>query len=49
MLEVARGNRDEVGDTQSWYSSAGTVDMGTRETEVLGDTWRREELGHVGP
>ena len=49
MLEVAGGNREEVGDTQKQYTSAGTVDAGTRETEVPGDTWRREELGRVRP
>ena len=49
MLEVAEGNRDEVGDTQRQYTSAGTMDAGTREIGVLGDTWRREELGRVWP
>ena len=49
MLEVAGGNRDEVRDTQRWYTSAVTGDTGTRETEVPGVTWRREELGCVGP
>ena len=49
MLEVTGGNRDEVGDTQRRYTSAGTVDTGTREIGVLGDTWRRKVLGHVGP
>ena len=38
MLEVAEGNRDKVGDTQRWYTSAGIVDASTRETEVSGDT-----------
>ena len=27
MLEVAVGNRDEVADTQRWYTPAGTVDV----------------------
>ena len=49
MLEVAGGNGDELGDIQKWYISAGTMDASTRETEVPGDTWRREEFGHVGP
>ena len=50
MLEVTGGgNRDEVGDTQRWHISAGTVDASTRKIEVPGDTWRREELGSVGP
>ena len=49
MLEVAGGNRDEVRDTQRWYTSSGTVDASTREIGVLGNTWRREELGRVGP
>ena len=49
MLEVTRGSRNEVGDTQRQYTTAGTVDSGTREIGVLGDTWRREELGCVGP
>ena len=44
MLEVAGGNRDEVGDTQRWYKTYGTVDTSTREIEVPSDTWRREEL-----
>ena len=48
MLEVTGGNRDEVGDTQRRYTSAGTMDTGTREIGVLGDTWRREDLGPVG-
>ena len=26
MLEVARGNKDEVGDEQEWYSPAQTLD-----------------------
>ena len=47
MLEVAGGSRDEVGDTHRGYTSSGTVDTGTREIGVPGDTWRREELGHV--
>ena len=49
MLEVAGENRDEVGDSQRWYTSAGTVDTSTREIGVPGDTWRREELGYVRP
>ena len=49
MLEVGGENRDEVGDTQKQYTSTGTVDAGTREIGVLGNTWRREELGHVRP
>ena len=49
MLEVTEGNRVEVGDTQRWYAFTGTVDAGSREIGVLGDTWRREELGHVRP
>ena len=47
MLEVAGGNRDQVGDTQRQYTSTGTMDAGTREVEVPGNTWRREELGFV--
>ena len=43
MLEVAGGNRDEVGDKQRWYTFTRTVDAGTREIGVLGNTWRREE------
>ena len=49
VLEVAGGNRDKVGDTQRRYTSTGTVDTGTREIEVAGYTWRREELGYVRP
>ena len=49
MLEVAGGNRDEVGDKQRWYTFTRTVDAGTREIGVLGNTWRRQELGRVGP
>ena len=49
MLEVAGGNRDEVGDTKRHYTSAGTVETGTRENGVPGDTWRRRELGRVRP
>ena len=49
MLEVNGGSRDEVGDTQKQYTSAGNVDAGTREIGVPGDTWRKEELGRVGP
>ena len=50
MLEVTGGgNRDEVGDTQRQYTSTGTVDTSTREIGVLGNTWRREELGRVEP
>ena len=49
MLEVTEGNRVEVGDTQRWYAFTGTVDAGTREIEVPGDTWKREELSHIGP
>ena len=49
MLEVAGENRDDVGDSQRWYTSAGTVDTSTREIEEPGNTWRREELGQVGP
>ena len=49
MLKVAGGNKDEVGDTQRRYKSVGTVDTGPRETGVPGNTWRREELGRVGP
>ena len=49
MLEVAGGNRDEVGNTQQQYTTDGTMDAGTREIEVPGDIWRREELGHVRP
>ena len=49
MLQVDGGNRDEVGDTQRRYKSTETVDSGTREIEVPGDTWRREKLSHVGP
>ena len=49
MLEVAGESRDVAGDTQTWYTSAGTVDAGTREIGVLGDMWRRKELGHVRP
>ena len=49
MLEVAGENRDEVGDSQRWYTSAGTVDTSTREIKELGDIWRREEFGCVGP
>ena len=48
MLEGAEGKRDEVGDTQRRYISAGSVDGGTRGIGVPGDTWRREELGRVG-
>ena len=43
------GKRDEVGDTQRWYTSTGTMDSGNREIEVPGDIWRREESGHVRP
>ena len=49
MLDVTGGSRDEVGDTHRHDTSAGTVDAGTREIEVLGNIWRREELLHVGP
>ena len=49
VLEVAGGSRDEVGNTQRQYTSAGTVDAGTRESGVPGDTCRREELDHVEP
>ena len=49
MLEVSGGNRNEEGDTERWYISTGTVDAGTREIEVAGYTWRREELGYVRP
>ena len=49
MLEFAGGNREEVGDTQRQYKSIGTVGTGTREIEVPGDTWRREELGPDRP
>ena len=38
MLEVAEGNRDKMGDTQRQYTSSGTVDTSTRETEVSNDT-----------
>ena len=48
-LEVTEGNREEMGDRQRWYISSGTVDTGTREIEVPGDTWRREGMGHVNP
>ena len=34
MLEVSGGSRDEVGDTQRWYTSAGPVNAGTREIGV---------------
>ena len=49
MLGVTGGNRDELGDTQRRYKSTGSVDAGTIEIGVLCETWRREELGHVGP
>ena len=49
MLEVTGGNGDEVGDRQKQYKFAGTVDIGTREIEEPGDTWRREKLVLVGP
>ena len=49
MLEVSGGNRDKMGDTQRQYTATGTVDASTREIEVSGNTWRREELGRVGP
>ena len=48
MPEVDGGNKDKVGDTQRRYTSAGTVDAGTREIEVPGNSWKREELGPVG-
>ena len=56
MLEVTAGggvggggDRDKVGDRQKRYTSNGTVDPGTREIGVPGDTRRREELGRVRP
>ena len=45
----AGGSRGKVGDTQRQYTPSGTVDAGTRGIGVPGDTWRREELGSVGP
>ena len=44
-LEVSGGNTDKGGDTRRRYTSAGTVDASTREIEVPGNIWRREELG----
>ena len=49
MLEVSGGNRDEMGDSQKQYTPAGTVDAGTREIGVPGDTWRREESDLIRP
>ena len=49
MLEVSGGSRDEVGDTQRQHTSARTVDAGTKEIGVPGDTWIREEMGCAGP
>ena len=46
MLEVTGGNKDKVGDTQGWCSSAETMDTSwviTRENGELGDAWRREK------
>ena len=46
MLEVAGGNKDEVGDAQGRCSPAETVNSSwgiTRETGDLGDAWRREK------
>ena len=40
MLEVSRGNKDEVGDAQGHHSPTETVDTGwviTREIGELGD------------
>ena len=48
-MEVTGGSRDEVGDTQRRYTSAGIVNAGTREIEVPGDTWKKEELDPVTP
>ena len=45
MLEVAGGNRHKVGETQRWCTTARTVDPGTRESGVLGDTSVREKSG----
>ena len=49
MLEVAGGNRDQVGDKQRRYTFTRTVDAGTREIEVPDDTQRREEFELVRP
>ena len=49
MLEVTEGNRVEVGDTQRQYTSTGTLDSSTKDIEVPGFIWGREELGRVRP
>ena len=54
MLEIAGGNRDEVGVTQRWYTPAGAVDPTSevinREIGEPRDTWRKEKsLGMLDP
>lgn len=46
MLEVTRGNKDEVGDLKNQCSPAGTVVTGwdiIRDIGEQDDTWRREK------
>ena len=46
MLQVTGKDKDTVGNTQRWYSPAGTVIVGwdsIREIGESGDTWRWEK------
>ena len=49
MLEVARGNRDEVGHIQRWYTPTGTVEAGYIITRELGVPATPGEGRRIGP
>ena len=49
MLEVARGNRDEVGHTQRQYTPTGTVEAGYIITREIGVPATPGEGRRIGP